>query len=77
MADALGARCARVREGEGVVEEIPAPEGLGIFACMLGGEDGRTLLMCAAPDFAEHSRAPVREALLLTTQVDVPAAGLP
>lgn len=77
MADALGARCARVREGEGVVEEIAAPDGLGIFACMLGGEDGRTLLMCAAPDFAEHSRAPVREAVLLTTRVDVPAAGLP
>lgn len=77
MADALGARCARVREGEGVVEEIAAPDGLGVFACMLGGEDGRTLLMCAAPDFAEHSRAPVREAVLLTTRVDVPAAGLP
>jgi hypothetical protein len=44
---------------------------------MLGGEDGRTLLMCAAPDFYEHNRAPVREAVLLATEVDVPHAGLP
>ena len=27
-----------------------------VFACMLGGEDGRTLLLCAAPDFLEVSR---------------------
>ena len=27
-----------------------------MFACMLGGDDGRTLLMCAAPDFLEHNR---------------------
>ena len=32
------------------------PEGLDVFACMLGGDDGRTLLMCAAPDFLEHNR---------------------
>ena len=53
------------------------PEGLGVFACMLGGDDGRTLLMCAAPDFLEHNRARRREAVLLTTTVDVPHAGLP
>ena len=60
-----------------MVDEVVAPDGLGVFACMLGGEDGRTLLMCAAPDFFEHNRAPVREAVLLTTTVDVPHAGLP
>jgi sugar lactone lactonase YvrE len=76
-ADAVGARCARVAEGGEIVDEIAAPEGLGIFACMLGGDDGRTLLMCAAPDFLEVNRAPKREAVLLTTSVDVPHAGLP
>jgi sugar lactone lactonase YvrE len=76
-ADALGARCCRVAGGGAIVEEIAAPAGLGFFACMLGGEDGRTLLLCAAPDFAEQARSETREAVLLTTRVDVPHAGLP
>jgi sugar lactone lactonase YvrE len=76
-ADAVGRRCARVAEGGEIVDQIPAPEGLGIFACMLGGADGRTLLMCAAPDFLEANRANKREAVLLTTLVDVPHSGLP
>ena len=76
-ADAVGARCARVAEGGEIVDEIPAPDGLGIFACMLGGEDGRTLLMCAAPDFLEANRAQAREAVLLTTVVQAPHVGLP
>jgi sugar lactone lactonase YvrE len=76
-ADALGARCCRVAEGGEIVEELSAPAGLGIFACTLGGEDGRTLLLCAAPDFAEHARAAAREAVLLVETVAVPHAGLP
>jgi len=76
-ADAVGARCARVTEGGEIVDEIKAPEGLGIFACMLGGTDGRTLMMCAAPDFLEANRAHTREAVLLTTTVEVAHAGLP
>jgi hypothetical protein len=54
-----------------------ATDGTGVCACALGGHDGRELLMCCAPDFYEHTRAPVREAVLLSTQVDVPHAGLP
>ncbi|HLI61449.1 MAG TPA: SMP-30/gluconolactonase/LRE family protein [Solirubrobacteraceae bacterium] len=76
-ADEVGARCVRIAPGGAIVEEIPAPEGLDFFACMLGGEDGRTLLICAAPDFAEANRAAVREAVLLTSTVEVPHAGLP
>jgi sugar lactone lactonase YvrE len=76
-ADALGRRAVRVAPGGEIVEEIPAPEGLGIFACQLGGEDGRTLLLCSAPDFAEEARKAADEALLLTTTVEVPHAGLP
>jgi sugar lactone lactonase YvrE len=76
-ADALGGRCCRVAEGGSVVEEIRAPEGLGIFACMLGGEDGRTLLLCCAPDFFEEPRKAAREAVLLRETVRVPHAGLP
>jgi sugar lactone lactonase YvrE len=76
-ADEVGARCARIAPGGAIVDEIAAPEGLNIFACMLGGDDGRTLLMCAAPDFIEQARSAKHEAVLLTTTVDVPHAGLP
>lgn len=74
-ADALGGRVLRVREGGEVVDEI-AP-GTGVFACALAGADGRTLVMCAAPSFAEHERRDTREAVLLACEVDVPRAGLP
>ena len=74
-ADALGGRVVRVREGGEIVEEI-AP-GTGVFACALAGDEGRTLLMCAAPSFAEHERRDTREAQLLACEVDVPRAGLP
>jgi sugar lactone lactonase YvrE len=76
-ADALGNRLVRVAADRGVVDEIAAPDGLGVYACMLGGDDGRTLLACCAPDFLEHNRAAAREAVLVTTTVDVPHAGLP
>jgi sugar lactone lactonase YvrE len=76
-ADAVGGRVARLAPGGEIVEVVHGPEGLGVFACMLGGDDGRTLLICAAPDFLEHRRIDKREAVLLTTAVDVPHAGLP
>ena len=76
-ADALGGRVIRVAEGGEIVDQVTMPEGLGAFACALGGEDGRTLLVCAAPDFHEHAREAATEAVLLTTTVDVPHAGRP
>jgi len=76
-ADAVGGRAARLAPGGEIVDVVHGPEGLGVFACMLGGEDGRTLLLCAAPDFLEHRRMDKREAVLVTTTVDVPHAGLP
>jgi sugar lactone lactonase YvrE len=77
FADAIGARVARVAPGGEIVESVPMPDGLGAFACQLGGDDGRTLLVCAAPDFFEHNRATADEGVLLTMQVDVPHAGRP
>ncbi len=76
-ADEVNAVCARVAPGGEVVQRIPAPEGTDVFACMLGGDDGRTLLMCVAPDFLEHNRVGSTDARLVTTTVDVPRAGLP
>lgn len=76
-ADGLGKRCARIAPGGEIVEEVVPPNDLAAYACMLGGDDGRTLLMCCAPDYFESNRANAREAVLLTTTVDVPHAGLP
>jgi sugar lactone lactonase YvrE len=76
-ADAIGNRLLRVAPGGEVVEELPAPDGLGFFACMLGGDDGLTLLICSAPDFFESNRQQEREAVLFTTRVDAPHAGRP
>jgi sugar lactone lactonase YvrE len=76
-ANALGGVLCRVAPGGEIVEEVAMPDGLGVFACGLGGEDGRTLVACAAPDFDEAARSAAREAVLLTTTVDVPHAGLP
>jgi sugar lactone lactonase YvrE len=75
VADSIGGRAIRVLEG-GEIERSLDP-GIGVFACMLGGEDGRTLFMCAAPDFHEEARTNAREGKLLAIDVDVPHAGLP
>ena len=75
VADALGGRVVRVAEGGEVLDEIAV--GSGVFACMLGGEDGRTLYLCSAPSFAEHERRDTRDGVLLAARVDVPHAGLP
>jgi sugar lactone lactonase YvrE len=77
VADGFSSRVLRIASGGAIVDEIAAPGGMGVYACALGGDDGRELLMCCAPDFYEHTRAPVREAVLVSTQVAVPHAGLP
>jgi sugar lactone lactonase YvrE len=75
IADALNGRAIRVREGGEIVDEVSP--GTGVFACGLGGADGRTLFLCAAPDFDAAARSAAREAQLLSVRVDVPHAGLP
>jgi sugar lactone lactonase YvrE len=75
VADSIGGRAIRVLEG-GTIERSITPDS-GVFACMLGGDSGRTLFMCAAPDFHEEARRSAREGKLLAIEVDVPHAGLP
>jgi sugar lactone lactonase YvrE len=75
IADGLGGRVIRVHRGGEITEEIQA--GTGVFACMLGGADGRTLFICTAPDFQEEARKNAREASMVTARVDTPRAGLP
>lgn len=74
VADALGGPMLRIAPGGQISGQVDLPQGLHAYACALGGDDGRTLLLCCAPDALEHNRAPVREAILLTVTVNVPGA---
>lgn len=46
VATVPGQRCIRVREGRDLLDTVTADRGC--FACMLGGDDGRTLFIAAA-----------------------------
>jgi sugar lactone lactonase YvrE len=72
IADAGNGRAIRVREGGEILDEVSP--GTGVYACGLGGADGRTLYLCTAPDFLAHNRKAAREAAVMATTVDVPAA---
>jgi sugar lactone lactonase YvrE len=72
IADATGARLLRVTEGGNVTDEVRTE--MNVYACALGGTDGRTLFACAAPDFDETARKSARESKLLAIPVTVPAA---
>lgn len=75
IADALGNRLLHVREGGHVIDEVPT--GTGVFACILGGSDGRTLFACTAPDFHEEARKNTREGSLIAIRTATPHAGTP
>ncbi|WP_442972713.1 SMP-30/gluconolactonase/LRE family protein [Rhodococcus sp. G-MC3] len=66
-ADALGQRIVHIVRGKGIVDQLEFETG--VFACGLGGDDGRTLFVCAAPDFNEHQRKVETEGKLLAVQL--------
>ena len=76
-ADVPNANVVRVREGGQRVQTIEL--GVGGFACMLGGGDGRTLYVAAAEwhGMASMSGQVPFHGRLLATEVDVPGAGWP
>jgi sugar lactone lactonase YvrE len=76
VADVLNRRVIRVAEGGAILDELKTND-LCAFACMLGGDDGRTLFVCAAPTFDETEAAKHHRSSILMTRVEVPHAGLP
>ncbi|HTV59781.1 MAG TPA: SMP-30/gluconolactonase/LRE family protein [Verrucomicrobiae bacterium] len=76
VADAMNGRLIRVAEGGEILGEL-RPDGMGVFACMLGGADGRTLFACVAPTFTEAEASTQSNAEIWMIEVDVPRAGLP
>jgi sugar lactone lactonase YvrE len=69
-------RFLRIREGGEVVDEIVVPDDQRALACMLGGEDGRTLALVLLGTGDGHPKDR-RTASVVTTTVDAPHAGRP
>ena len=59
-----------------ILEELKT-DRIGVFACMLGGDNGRTLFACVAPSFDEAEASANHHAEIWMTEVDVPKSGLP
>jgi sugar lactone lactonase YvrE len=72
----LTGRVLRVRDGGEVLDEIKVTNDFA-FACMLGGEDRRTLFMCTAPSSDPKETVRLRGGRIEAIQVDVSGAGLP
>ncbi|MER6949755.1 SMP-30/gluconolactonase/LRE family protein [Nonomuraea sp. NPDC000554] len=72
VADAGGNRAVRVREGGEIVDEVGTGD-LKLVACALGGEDGRTLFLCATPTYDQQEAETKQQARILTCQVNVPS----
>jgi sugar lactone lactonase YvrE len=76
VADPIGARVFRVREGGEVTDSIAYDDVIPV-ACVLGGVDRRTLLMCVAADWKRDVLAGRRTARIDAYDVAVPGAGRP
>ena len=68
--------CLRVREGGEVTDKVTVA-GKGVYACMLGGDDGRTLYLCTAKTTGPELVKGISTGWLETVRVTVPHAGLP
>jgi sugar lactone lactonase YvrE len=75
VANPIAPECVRYAQGGEVLEVIET--GQPCYACMLGGDDGRTLFMLLAPSSLAHvaAAAPLGQVLIAT--VDAPRAGRP
>jgi len=67
----------RVAEGGQVLDRIELDPPRAAIACMLGGEDRRTLYCCTAGGFRLHEEAAHRRARIEARRVAVPGAGRP
>ncbi|MSP04642.1 MAG: gluconolaconase [Acetobacteraceae bacterium] len=69
-------QCLRVFEGGRIDRVVQTGEGRHVYACMLGGAERRTLLMCTSATRGLES-ATARTGRIEFTHVDIPGAGWP
>jgi sugar lactone lactonase YvrE len=75
VADPIGRRVFRVREGGEVTDQIDFDDVP--VACVLGGAGRRTLMMCVAADWKRDALAGRKTGRIVATDVTVPGAGRP
>ena len=75
IANPLAPECARIGEGGAVLQVIDTGEPC--YACMLGGDDGRTLFMFAAPSASASVASAAPKGRLLVMKVAAGRAVLP
>jgi sugar lactone lactonase YvrE len=66
----------RVHEGGRISAAVEVPDRLP-FACALGGEDRRTLFVCAASTWRAEETVPDRAGVVAVCDVEVPGVGWP
>jgi sugar lactone lactonase YvrE len=69
-------RVLRVRDGGEVLDEIKVTNA-GAYACMLGGDERRTLYICTAASSDPKETVSLGSGRIEAIPVDVPGAGLP
>ena len=75
VANPIAPECVRFAQGGEVLEVIET--GQPCYACMLGGEDGKTLFMLTAASSDHEAAAAVQTGKILVASVDSPRAGRP
>lgn len=75
VANPRARECVRVHEGGAVTDRAVTQHPA--YACMLGGEDGRTLFVCTSDGSEEDRRAARSAAFIETATVAVSRAGWP
>lgn len=67
-ADPINHRALRVADGGEILDVVSTGEHQ-VYACVLGGTDGRTLFLTCSPGFDEHERSKTRDSVLLAATV--------
>ena len=75
FSDALGSQVVRVEEGGVVTDRVATP--MPTFACMLGGDDGRTLFALCSPGSHPDESAGKAAGAIYSRTVEFPHAGRP
>jgi len=75
FANPMAAECVRIAEGGEILDVVET--GQLCFACMLGGDDGKTLFMLTADSADAHTAAAKPTGRIVTCTVGAERAGLP
>jgi len=75
IANPIAPQCVRIAEGGEVLEIIET--GQPCYACMLGGDDGKTLFMLTAASSEHEAAAKSQTGKIVVAEVDSPRAGRP